>query len=100
MAEEEPTVGDQFWRFLAIERDVLVLSLAMFAFSPGVQMTSSYLPVHERPRRLGVRDRAVRDGRQRDLGGVLLPRRRRLGPTGLAVRAHGVRPALDWGSRS
>jgi len=44
MAEEEPTVGDQFRQFFALERDVLVLSLAMFAFSLGFQMTSRYLP--------------------------------------------------------
>ena len=35
---------DAFRRFLALERDVLVLSLAMFAFSLGFQMTSRYLP--------------------------------------------------------
>ncbi|WP_280537243.1 MFS transporter [Halopenitus sp. POP-27] len=33
-----------FRRFLALERDVLVLSLAMFAFSLGFQMTNRYLP--------------------------------------------------------
>lgn len=31
-------------RFLALERDVLVLSAAMFCFSLGFQMTSRYLP--------------------------------------------------------
>ncbi|WP_254839053.1 MFS transporter [Natronomonas marina] len=31
-------------RFLALERDVLVLSVAMFAFSLGFQMTSRYVP--------------------------------------------------------
>ncbi len=31
-------------QFLALERDVLVLSLAMFAFSLGFQMTSRFLP--------------------------------------------------------
>ena len=31
-------------RFLALERDVLVLSAAMFAFSLGFQMTSRYIP--------------------------------------------------------
>ena len=31
-------------RFLALERDVLVLSVAMFCFSLGFQMTSRYLP--------------------------------------------------------
>ncbi|RAW44376.1 MFS transporter [Halorubrum sp. 48-1-W] len=35
---------DAFRRFFALERDVLVLSLAMFAFSLGFQMTSRYLP--------------------------------------------------------
>ena len=44
MTEEEPTVRDQFRQFFALERDVLVLSLAMFAFSLGFQMTSRYLP--------------------------------------------------------
>jgi MFS family permease len=44
MATEEPTVRDQFRQFFALERDVLVLSLAMFAFSLGFQMTSRYLP--------------------------------------------------------
>lgn len=31
-------------QFLALERDVLVLSIAMFAFSLGFQMTSRYVP--------------------------------------------------------
>ena len=44
MATEEPTVRDQVRQFFALERDVLVLSLAMFAFSLGFQMTSRYLP--------------------------------------------------------
>ncbi|GAB3416457.1 MFS transporter [Haloparvum alkalitolerans] len=35
---------DAFRRFFALERDVLVLSLAMFAFSLGFQMTSRFLP--------------------------------------------------------
>ena len=35
---------DAFRRFFALERDVLVLSLAMFAFSLGFQMTNRYLP--------------------------------------------------------
>jgi MFS family permease len=35
---------DTFRRFFALERDVLVLSLAMFAFSLGFQMTNRYLP--------------------------------------------------------
>jgi len=33
-----------FRRFFSLERDVLVLSLAMFAFSLGFQMTSRFLP--------------------------------------------------------
>ncbi|XVH30330.1 MFS transporter [Haloferacaceae archaeon DSL9] len=33
-----------FGQFFSLERDVLVLSLAMFAFSLGFQMTSRYLP--------------------------------------------------------
>ncbi|WP_435116527.1 MFS transporter [Halolamina sp. C58] len=43
-ADEGPTVRDQFRQFFALERDVLVLSLALFAFSLGFQMTSRYLP--------------------------------------------------------
>ena len=35
---------DAFRSFFALERDVLVLSLAMFAFSLGFQMTSRFLP--------------------------------------------------------
>jgi MFS family permease len=35
---------DAFRQFFALQRDVLVLSLAMFAFSLGFQMTSRYLP--------------------------------------------------------
>jgi MFS family permease len=35
---------DTFRRFFGLQRDVLVLSLAMFAFSLGFQMTSRYLP--------------------------------------------------------
>ncbi|WP_299236365.1 MFS transporter [Natronomonas sp.] len=35
---------DAFRRFFALERDVLVLSVAMFAFSLGFQMTSRFLP--------------------------------------------------------
>ncbi|NHX36294.1 MULTISPECIES: MFS transporter [Halolamina] len=42
--EDDPTVRDQFRQFFALERDVLTLSLAMFAFSLGFQMTSRYLP--------------------------------------------------------
>jgi len=35
---------DTFRRLFALERDVLVLSLAMFAFSLGFQMTTRFLP--------------------------------------------------------
>ncbi len=35
---------DPFRQFLSFESDVLVLSLAMFAFSLGFQMTSRYIP--------------------------------------------------------
>jgi MFS family permease len=51
MSQEEVTVEpeetspiDTFREFFALERDVLVLSLAMFAFSLGFQMTSRFLP--------------------------------------------------------
>jgi len=44
MAEESPDVFDPFRQFFSFRRDVLVLSLAMFAFSLGFQMTSRYLP--------------------------------------------------------
>jgi len=42
--QDSPTVRGQFREFFALERDVLVLSLAMFAFSLGFQMTSRFLP--------------------------------------------------------
>ncbi|WP_248515668.1 MFS transporter [Salinarchaeum laminariae] len=47
MGTDEAEVGgpiDAFRQFFALERDVLVLSLAMFAFSLGFQMTSRFLP--------------------------------------------------------
>jgi MFS family permease len=46
MGTDEESVGalDQFRQFVALEPDVLVLSLAMFAFSLGFQMTSRFLP--------------------------------------------------------
>jgi MFS family permease len=51
MSQEQVTVEtdesgplDTFRQFFALERDVLVLSLAMFAFSLGFQMTSRFLP--------------------------------------------------------
>ncbi|WP_135821105.1 MFS transporter [Halostella litorea] len=46
MATEDDSVSAfaPFRRFLSLERDVLVLSLAMFAFSLGFQMTNRFLP--------------------------------------------------------
>jgi len=41
---EETSLLDTFRQFFALERDVLVLSLAMFAFSLGFQMTNRFLP--------------------------------------------------------
>lgn len=41
---ESPGTLSVFRQFFSLERDVLVLSLAMFAFSLGFQMTSRYLP--------------------------------------------------------
>ncbi|WP_256545703.1 MFS transporter [Halobellus inordinatus] len=41
---DESGALDTFRRFFALERDVLVLSLAMFAFSLGFQMTNRFLP--------------------------------------------------------
>ncbi|MCU4973706.1 MFS transporter [Halobacteria archaeon AArc-m2/3/4] len=40
---EEADPFDAFRQFFALERDVIVLSLAMFAFSLGFQMTSRYM---------------------------------------------------------
>ncbi|WP_247006517.1 MFS transporter [Halorientalis litorea] len=42
--EGDPSVRATVRQFLALERDVFVLSLAMFAFSLGFQMTGRYLP--------------------------------------------------------
>ena len=42
--EEEDETASPLQRFLALERDVLVLSVAMFCFSLGFQMTSRYVP--------------------------------------------------------
>lgn len=42
--DEETGPLDAFRQFFALQRDVLVLSLAMFAFSLGFQMTSRFLP--------------------------------------------------------
>jgi MFS family permease len=47
MAQEQAESAgpiDAFRQFFALRRDVLVLSLAMFAFSLGFQMTSRFLP--------------------------------------------------------
>ncbi|MFC4451128.1 MULTISPECIES: MFS transporter [Halorussus] len=47
MAQEQAEAAgpiDAFRQFFALQRDVLVLSLAMFAFSLGFQMTSRFLP--------------------------------------------------------
>ena len=46
MSDTESEVGafTYFRQFFALERDVLVLSLAMFAFSLGFQMTGRYMP--------------------------------------------------------
>lgn len=41
---DEPSALDTVRQFFALERDVLVLSLAMFAFSLGFQMTNRFLP--------------------------------------------------------
>ncbi|EMA43357.1 MFS transporter [Halococcus saccharolyticus] len=43
MASEPASVRDRVRELFALERDVLVLSVAMFAFSLGFQMTSRYL---------------------------------------------------------
>ncbi|WP_293029124.1 MFS transporter [Natronococcus sp.] len=47
MAREKAEVAgplDAFRQFFSLQRDVLVLSLAMFAFSLGFQMTNRFLP--------------------------------------------------------
>ena len=41
---ETPGPLDAFRQFFSLERDVLVLSLAMFAFSLGFQMTNRFIP--------------------------------------------------------
>jgi MFS family permease len=43
-AGDDASVLDPFRQFFALERDVLVLSLAMLAFSLAFQMTSRYVP--------------------------------------------------------
>jgi MFS family permease len=42
--DEKNDVSSPVRRFLALERDVLILSVAMFCFSLGFQMTSRYVP--------------------------------------------------------
>lgn len=44
MATETAGLRGTLRDFLALERDVLVLSAAMFAFSLGFQMTNRFLP--------------------------------------------------------
>ncbi|MGM0591263.1 MAG: MFS transporter [Halobacteriota archaeon] len=44
MSEEDVDTLSGFRQFFALEGDVLVLSLAMFAFSLGFQMTGRYMP--------------------------------------------------------
>ena len=50
MSDDDPPADDgvdfldPFRQFLSFERDVLVLSLSMFAFSLGFQMTNRYIP--------------------------------------------------------
>lgn len=41
---DSPTVSSTYRQFFSLERDVLVLSAAMFAFSLGFQMTNRFLP--------------------------------------------------------
>ena len=47
-ADREVDPLDSFRQFFALERDVLVLSLSMLAFSLAFQMTSRYLPEYMR----------------------------------------------------
>ena len=44
MSEDDVNLLDPFRQFFSFRRDVLVLSVAMFAFSLGFQMTSRYVP--------------------------------------------------------
>jgi len=48
MAEEPPGAFDAVRQVLALERDVFVLSVAMFAFSLSFQMTGRYVPEYMR----------------------------------------------------
>ena len=41
---QEPSPLDTYRQFFSLERDVLVLSVAMFAFSLGFQMTNRFIP--------------------------------------------------------
>ncbi len=43
-ADDEVDLFDPFRQFFSLQRDVLVLSVAMFAFSLGFQMTTRYVP--------------------------------------------------------
>jgi len=45
---DTPALLDPFRQFFSFRRDVLVLSVAMFAFSLGFQMTSRYIPEYMR----------------------------------------------------
>jgi MFS family permease len=45
-ADRRPGALSTFRQFFALQGDVLVLSLAMFAFSLGFQMTGRYVPVY------------------------------------------------------
>ena len=45
---ESASIFDPFRQFFALERDVLILSVAMLAFSLAFQMTSRYLPEYMR----------------------------------------------------
>ncbi|QIO22121.1 MFS transporter [Haloarcula sp. JP-L23] len=47
-ADEDVDLLDAFRQFFALERDVLVLSLSMLAFSLAFQMTSRYVPEYMR----------------------------------------------------
>ena len=47
---QEASALATFREFFALRRDVFVLSVAMFAFSLGFQMTSRYLPRASPPR--------------------------------------------------
>ena len=46
--DDSPDLMDPFRQFFSFRRDVLVLSVAMFAFSLGFQMTSRYIPEYMR----------------------------------------------------